>query len=454
MNVDASSTGAAPFSTAPDKGPLHLAIVVMLVLLALLTYSLRAYINGKLPRLSDIDDIFMLIAMVCIVGTLITFVGAVEVGLGKLSDHQMFVDIAPWMFSLDVMRIAGLGCAKISAAFYVLGVFGFGYYPCSIQLSIYLQVVLVPVWMTARPIRCMLAGGRTGDALFNEKHGCWPEGVAQKVELSFHSINAASTTFLVLLAVPVVLGRAITLPRWLSTLIAIIFGTVASTASIIRTTRVSGSWPNTSTPSHDTITFTTLGIVELATLTIAINIPALLPLLKHRPRISNPMPMPHPRAMSLSSCRSNQTVIYRPNTAYFPPERFYDEESNLEFDMETPSIHSKHRMEEERKERNDSPSSRTSHTRTVSDWSQFSGFTYYTDGTSDEEDQRDGKEKKMGRKRVSTLELEEIVRELGVRGEAAREEGQEGGREEDRDAVVCLQSEADSGEITVSRTRV
>jgi hypothetical protein len=46
----------------------------------------------------------------------------------------------------------------------------------------------------------------------------------------------------------------------------------------------------------------------------------------------------------------------------------------------------------------------------VSDWSQFSGFTYYTNATTDQDAERE----KKGRARVSTLELEEIVKSLGL----------------------------------------
>jgi hypothetical protein len=112
----------------------------------------------------------------------------------------------------------------------------------------------------------------------------------------------------------------------------------------------------------------------------------------------------HPRPTndpaSYASRHSTQTVIYRPNTAYFPShiQRFHDDESNLDFDIETQSSRTR--------------TAPSQHTRNVSDWSQFSGFTYYTNAT--EERRVSGK-----RGRVSTLELEEIVKSLGLgRGSA------------------------------------
>lgn len=67
MGVDAS---AVPTTETPlpwlvhDKGPLHLAIVVTLVLTALLVYSLRAFTRGKLLRSFGIDDGLMVLAAV------------------------------------------------------------------------------------------------------------------------------------------------------------------------------------------------------------------------------------------------------------------------------------------------------------------------------------------------------------------------------------------------------
>jgi predicted membrane protein len=68
MDVDASAV--SPSGTplpwlVPDKGPLHLAIVVTLALTALLIYSLRAFTRGKLLRSFAIDDGLMVLAAVC-----------------------------------------------------------------------------------------------------------------------------------------------------------------------------------------------------------------------------------------------------------------------------------------------------------------------------------------------------------------------------------------------------
>lgn len=67
-------------------------------------------------------------------------------------------------------------------------------------------------------------------------------------------------------------------------------------------------------------------------------------------------------------CASTETVIHRPDAPHLLSLRFHDDESNLDFDIETPSIRTPTRTLR----------SRGTHSRNVSDWSQFSGFTYYT----------------------------------------------------------------------------
>jgi hypothetical protein len=191
--------------------------------------------------------------------------------------------------------------------------------------------------------------------------------------------------------------------------------------------------------------------------------------------------MVHVESGSYDSCtsrHSSQTVIYRPNTAYFPGQdmyKFHDDESNLTFDVKTPSTRSP------TKSRKSGVSTETEDSRRVSDWSQFSGFTYYTNATSDgAEENGDEKAKKEGRKRVDTAELEEIAKSLGIErekwegvgesekdeeGVEMRKEEEEAHEETDDDSEssessdgsdgdsIRWQSEADSSEITVQRCR-
>jgi hypothetical protein len=76
MDIDARTVAASETPLpwlVPDKGPLHLAIVVTLVLTALLVYLLRAFTRGKLLRSFAIDDGLMVLAAVCSVSEVETF---------------------------------------------------------------------------------------------------------------------------------------------------------------------------------------------------------------------------------------------------------------------------------------------------------------------------------------------------------------------------------------------
>ena len=215
---------------------------------------------------------------------------------------------------------------------------------------------------------------------------------------------------------------------------------------------VATTWVEIGARGKSDLSFMTLGVVELLTAMIAVNFSTLLPLTRaiERPQpprtspsmsrlISGPVAgsavhVTHGDVESIFSANGNansnsnsqnsrysgQTVIYRPNTAYFPASynnrhdnnltRFHDDESNLDFDIEAPSVRSTRKLTKPcPPSRFSGSTTYTNETRRVSDWSQFSGFTYYSSGDSDT-----AKEKK-GRARVSAKELAEIAKSLGVR---------------------------------------
>ncbi|KAI4919295.1 hypothetical protein J4E85_009556 [Alternaria conjuncta] len=465
MGVDAS---AVPTTETPlpwlvhDKGPLHLAIVVTLVLTALLVYSLRAFTRGKLLRSFGIDDGLMVLAALCTIGIFITFTGVVELGLGQQQDDYVLpasktVQMGPWMWALNSFIIFGLGLVKLSAAFTLLPL-------TSARRQSYLQM------------------GRT---------------------------------FLLIC------------------LILLLLGLFVCAVAIIRTRTVYTSWGHVGHRNNFDLNFTTWGMIEFLAAMIAVNLSTLVPLGR---AIRDPLDTPRkaPRVAAISgpiagstvhlihgdvddlvpsysesyesemddsynsynSRYSGQTVIYRPDTAYFPSHghnnnsltRFHDDESNLDFDIEAPSTRSS-----PRRVTKPGPSSRfsvsTVSTRRVSDWSQLSGFTYSPPKDSD----ADFEKAMSGRARISAAELEEIVKSLGLKRQSSNEiwdkeiglfeeKSEDGGSsvaptiylEDDEDAVdsagvLCtcpaprvrngdagdsaLQSEADSSEITVIRIR-
>lgn len=65
VNASAVSPSGTPLPwQVPDRGPLHLAIVVTLALTGLLIYSLRVFTRGRLVRSFAIDDGLMVLAAV------------------------------------------------------------------------------------------------------------------------------------------------------------------------------------------------------------------------------------------------------------------------------------------------------------------------------------------------------------------------------------------------------
>jgi hypothetical protein len=295
------------------------------------------------------------------------------------------------------------------------------------------------------------------------------------------------------------------------------------------------SWARIGHRNSFDLTFTTWGIVEFLISMIAVNLSTLAPLGRairnpnaarcEAPRvavISGPVagstvhlihgdvddlvpsysefyePDREEPYNSNNSRYSGQTIIYRPDTAYFPSHgnnnnslmRFHDDESNLDFDIETPSIRSS-----PRKITKSGPSSRfsvsTVSTRRMSGWSQLSGFSYSTHKDSDAV--ADFEKEKSGRVMLTAVQLEEIGKSPGLKRHSSHglwdkgvnpfeDNSEDGGSsvaptiflEDDEDAAdgaedVCtcpaprvrngdagdavLQSEADSSEVTVIRIR-
>jgi len=221
----------------------------------------------------------------------------------------------------------------------------------------------------------------------------------------------------------------------------------ACTAAIIQTNLVFTSWAKVGYRDNFNLSYITWGLAEVLTAIIAVNLPALLPLSKAvgkspasttGPRlgpISSPVAgsavhvthgdvdsvvSSYPRSHNYTY--SGQTIVYRPNTAYYPTNkkemsnddsngsitRFYDDESNLEFDIETPSTRSTRKLTKP------CPPSRfsgsTTCTRRVSDWSQLSGYTYFTDSGSDSDNARE----KSGKAKVSVQEVDTVMKSLGL----------------------------------------
>ncbi|KAL1795519.1 hypothetical protein ACET3X_005743 [Alternaria dauci] len=537
--MDVNASAASPSGTplpwqVPDKGPLHLAIAVTLALSGLLIYSLRAFTRGRLLRSFAIDDGLMVLAALCTIGIFITFTGVVELGIGQQEDGYVLpvsktIQMGPWMWALNSLIILGLGAVKLSAAFTLLPLADTRSHPCLLMVRtvILVSLMLLVFWHTVEWFisllsQCvpLIAAWDLSDA----RALCMSQSESKHWALANYPVNAASSLLLILFTVPITLDSSLKLGSTLHLLAVVSLGLFACAAAIIRTWMVVTSWAEVGYRNNFDLNFTTWGICEFLTAMIAVNLSTLLPLgrairgsdsaARAAPRsvgISGPVAgstvhllhgdvdevVPsysetynHETNHSYNSRYSGQTVIYKPDTAYFPTHfqhgnrslsRFHDDESNLDFDIEAPST----RSSPPRKTKL-GPSSRfsvsTASTRRVSDWSQLSADSH-------KGSEADFDKEKSGRVRVSAIELEEIVKNLGLKRHSShgiwdKEFGQSEDKSEDggssvaptiyledddvevdgaEDTCTCptprarddasMQTEADSSEVTVIRIR-
>ncbi|KAG9195697.1 hypothetical protein G6011_00818 [Alternaria panax] len=538
MDVDASavSPSGAPLPwLVPDRGPLHLAIVVTLALTALLIYSLRAFTRGRLLRSFAIDDGLMALAALCTIGIFITFTGVIELGIGQQEDGYVLpvsktVQMGPWMWALNSLIIVGLGVVKLSVTFTLLPLANARNhsYLLMVRAVLLVGLMLLVFWHTVEWFISLLAQCVPLVAawdLSNDKALCMSQIESKHWALANYPLNAASSLLLIFFTIPITISSSLKLGSTLHLLAVVSLGLFACAAAIIRTWMVVTSWTEVGYRNNFDLNFTTWGICEFLTATIAVNLSTLLPLgrvirspdsaARVAPRsvgISGPVAgstvhllhgdvdevvpsysesYTHTRNHSYNSRYSGHTVIYRPDTAYFPSHfqhsnhstsRFHDDESNLDFDIEAPST----QVSPPHKTTKLGPSSRfsvsTVSTRRVSDWSQLSEFSH-------KDSEVNLKKEKGGRVRVSAVELEEIVKSLRLKRHSSHEtwdkelgsfedKSEDGGSsvaptiylEDDDidvdgtgDTCTCpaprarddasMQIEADSSEITVIRIR-
>ncbi|KAF1939195.1 hypothetical protein EJ02DRAFT_264000 [Clathrospora elynae] len=476
-----------PSSIAHGKESLYLAIVGTLVFIALLSCSPRAHTHGRLHRSFAIDDVLMLVAALCAIGVFVTFVVAVKLGSKK---HQWDasinydLDIGPWTLGLTLLHVLGLGFVKLSATFFLLRIFDRRYCRYLLYGFVCFMVPFTFEWFMSALFQCVPVAAAWNTSL-QAVAQCMSQSTYTNFTLANNTINATTDLLLVVLIIPIAFSGSLSRTYRAVLMMVLCLGTTAFAAAIVRIRVNSSTWHGTSNNTINSISSAIWAMIELATALIATNLATTHSNFrfltnKRRPTISHPSALTRPNRTSdpntsYASRYSNQTVIYRPNTAYFPSlARFHDDESNLDFDIETTST-------ETARSRADTLAS-TTHTRNVSDWSQFSGFTYYTNATEADEERR--REKSRGR--VSTLELEDIVKSLGlarggcgglgeelyisdVGGEQKREgsestecdgvlgavrNGADEGSDEEDEEGVSLQSEADSSEITVHHQRM
>ncbi|KAF1363880.1 hypothetical protein EJ07DRAFT_151963 [Lizonia empirigonia] len=359
MHVDAK---AVPGSST-------LAIVVTLVSVALLSFSLRLYTRGRLLHSLGTDDWLLLVAALCIIGVLaITIVlsGLEKQTWPTLLDNDHTASLLAWVVTL--LHILGLGFIKLSVALTILKLAHKNWYRHTALGFICLTTVVTVLWLGS----ALLFGGpiTVEWSSTSESEAIW------RLLGFVNSVLDVVTNVLVALLPNLVIWHSRFGPSAKLALLAIYtFTAAAVAAAVVRTVLLHTVWQNKDLDSSSSITMLCSSI-ELTSGMVAASLFILQPMASSISQCLSSRGSKHLSATSTSPPHrypshpyaSTDTVIHRPNAPHLLSIRFHDDESNLDFDIETPNTRT----------RTHTLRSRGTHSRNVSDWSQFSGFTYYT----------------------------------------------------------------------------
>ncbi|KAF3034893.1 hypothetical protein E8E12_004294 [Didymella heteroderae] len=238
-----------------------------------------------------------------------------------------------------------------------------------------------------------------------------PEALWGLLDFINSILDLLTTVAVALLPLPLLWILHFELSRKITLVVVYIFIVAVVAAASARTYFLRGPWQSEGADGR-TILALICSSIELTLGTTAaslLTLPTFLSSSNHRLSVHRPgktlststksSPPLHPS----NTYASTDTVIRRPSASYPQAQRYHDDESNLDFDMETPN-----------RTRTNTMRSRSTHTRNVSDGSQFSGFTYHT--TPVNSDWTSPHQSRV----VSMNEMEMRTRTIGV-GKAADE---------------------------------
>ena len=238
-----------------------------------------------------------------------------------------------------------------------------------------------------------------------------PEALWRLLHFVNSILDLLTTIAVALLPLPLLWILNFQLSRRITLAVVYIFIIAIVAAASARTYFLHDPWQNEGTDGTTPLTLIcssielTLGTTAVSLLTL----PTFLSSTNHRLSIQRPSKTlststgASPPRYPSNTYASTDTVIRRPSASCPHSLRYYDDESNLDFDIETPN-----------RTRTNTMRSRGTHTRNVSDWSQFSGFTYYITPVNS------GPTSPRRSRVVSMNEMEMRTRTIGV-GKAADE---------------------------------
>ncbi|KAF2633258.1 hypothetical protein BU25DRAFT_416508 [Macroventuria anomochaeta] len=345
------------------------AIVATLASVALLSFSLRLYTRGRLLRSRDTDDWLLLVAALCTVGVLVvTIVLTVEKRTwSTTAGGGHTVSLLVWVFGL--IHIIGIGFIKLSVALTVLKVAGRSWHRHTILGYICLTTVLTVLWFSS----ALLFGG---PITVNWSAASDPEATWKLLGFINSVLDLATSVLVALLPLPLLWILRPGLSVRLTLLFVYVLTTVAVAAATARAYFLHTVWQNTNV-DNAIASIMLCSSIELTVGMLAACLFALQPLVssisqclsdRRASKQLSTSTGPSSHRYPSQTYASTDTVIHRPDAPHLLTLRFHDDESNLDFDIETPNTRT----------RTQTLRSRGTHSRNVSDWSQFSGFTYNT----------------------------------------------------------------------------
>ncbi|KAF1926852.1 uncharacterized protein M421DRAFT_208234 [Didymella exigua CBS 183.55] len=351
MHVDARNVPASSI----------LAIVATLASVALLSFSLRAYTRGRLLRSLGTDDWLLLVATLCAIGVIVLVV-VLSVGNQKwpaAADDDRTTSLLLWVVNL--LHTLGIGFVKLSVALTMLRLDTRSWHRHTIWVYICFAAFFTVLWFGSA---LLFAGPITVDWSSTSE----PEAVWRLFGFVNSILDLLTIFLVVLLPLPLLRDLELKLLRKITLVVVYMFTVTVIAAASVRTYFLHTRWQNTGTDDPTPLILMcssielTLGLTAASLLTLPTFFSSLS---HHRPSKTNSTSIDSsPPRYPSHTYASTETVIHHPDAT---SSRFHDDESNLDFDIETPNRTRTHTMR-----------TRGTHSRNVSDWSQFSGFTYYT----------------------------------------------------------------------------
>ncbi|KAH9878800.1 hypothetical protein IAQ61_002074 [Plenodomus lingam] len=262
---------------APDKVSPEIAIVATLVSIALFSCLLRVCTRGRLLRTFAFDDGLALVAGLCSIGLLVTFIGQLRSGLEEgwqATRSSNDGATGPWALALSLFHIIGISLAKLSGAFYLLRIFDRRY--CRFLLYGLIALILPSAltWFGSTLLRCIpLAAAWRHPSPPGSHCMSWEAFITFAVINNV--INTSTDLILVLILLPIACSPSINLKTKATIITIICIAFIACAAAILQTKTLFSNWQTGSLTEKNSLKSHLHRTIELTTALLVLNIPSL-----------------------------------------------------------------------------------------------------------------------------------------------------------------------------------